>query len=135
MIISAIFSIEILVTIVYWSFLSNRGATSPAANVHQHLMNTILMIIDLFINAIPIRLLHAIYAMLYGVTYTLFTLILHGAGVMSVYYPGLFDWRALPGASTGLCLGLIFAGVPIMHSVVFGLYHLRMYLARLLKKS
>lgn len=129
---SAIFSIEILVTIVYWSFLSHIATSSPAANIHQHVMNTVLMLIDLFVNAVPIRLLHVIYAMMYGVTYTLFTLILHGAGVMSVYYPGLLDWRSSPGASAGLCIGLVVAAIPITHSVVFGLYHLRMYIARLL---
>lgn len=132
---TAIISIEILVTVVYWSFLSHIGTNSPAANTHQHVMNSVLIIIDIFVNAVPIRLLHVIYVMPYGATYLVFTLILHGAGVKSQYYRGLLDWRESPGVSAGVCIGLIVIGAPILHSLVFGLYHLRMYLSRLLKPS
>nr|XP_039259175.1 protein rolling stone-like [Styela clava] len=129
-VLTATAGVNFIVTIIYWAFLSGIRVASVPANVHQHIMNSVLMILDIFISRIPIRLFHFIYVSLYGLTYVLFTAILHGADVKSAFYTNLLDWESAPGISAGVCVGLIVVGSPIIHLVSFGFYHLRAFIAR-----
>ena len=118
--------------LAFWIFLS--GNLSPEIlrnpfNLQEHLINYILLFIDLFINDIPIRLLHCIYPMGYAIVYILFTVILWASNFTSAVYPTL-NWEINPLSSTLLSLGVIFIAVPLLHVFHFGLYHLRSWLAR-----
>lgn len=127
---NAVMTINIVVTVLFWALLSGFPVKSQVANIHQHVMNTVLMVTELFVVAFPMRVLHFIYPMMFGLTYMLFTLILHAAAVMSRYYQGFLDWQSVPGLSAGIALGSIFVACPIGHAIAFGLYHLRSFIAR-----
>lgn len=119
-----------IVTIIYWSFLAGIFVVNPGVNIHQHLMNTLLILLEIFLNRIPIRFLHFIYVSIYAMIYVVFTLSLHGASVQSIYYSGILDWKNIPGVSAGVCLSLIFVGSPVVQAVTFGVYHLRALIAQ-----
>ena len=123
----------VLVTdLAYWIFLSRYFSPEMLGNpfnLQEHLINYILLLIDLFVNDIPIRLLHCIYPMGYAIIYILFTVILWASNFTSAVYPPL-NWAANPLSSTLLSLGVIFIAVPLLHVFHFGLYHLRLWLAR-----
>jgi hypothetical protein len=52
--------------------------------------------VDLLLNAIPVRLLHGIYVVIYGVIYIIFTAIFYAAGNHAAIYPAVLDW-GMPG--------------------------------------
>nr|XP_039259789.1 protein rolling stone-like [Styela clava] len=120
---------QYIITILYWSFLTDNKVTSNAVNIHQHVMNSVLVTIDLFISRVPVRFLHFVYVSLYGITYVLITLILHGANDKSEFYAGILDWKSEPGVSTGVVFAVILVGAPAVHAVSFGFYHLRAFIA------
>ena len=91
-------------------------------------MNSVTTLIDLLICKIPIRVLHFYHLCLFALVYTIFSLILHGAGYESRIYPVL-DWVNSAGSSIGIALIMILVAAPIAHMLVFGIYKLRVFIA------
>ena len=120
------FGMALIITVAFWALLS--PSLSPLS-INAHAINLVIMFLDLSMSNIPIRLLHFYHVSLAGVTYTIFTLILHGAGYESAVYPNL-DWVGSPVAAAVLAIILIFIAAPIAHFICFGLYHLRLFIAR-----
>ena len=114
---------------LFWSFI-RQELVAKAVVVHQHAINSVLALIDLFMSRIPIRLLHFIYVSIFGLLYVITTLILHGVGEKSNFYEGVLDWASYPGSSAGLCIAMIIIGSPLFHSVAFLFYNVRQYLSR-----
>ena len=93
-------------------------------------MNSMIMIIDIFITAVPVRWLHFFHAFIYGVIYLIFSVIYWAAGGTDpagnpFIYPVL-DWGGNPGQAAGLSVGLAVIGLPLFHTFVYGLYRLRL---------
>ena len=120
------FAIALFITVVFWSLLP--PSINPIS-INSHVINTIIMLADLFVCAIPFRLLHFYHVALCALAYTVFSLILHGVGFESAIY-SVLDWVGRPGFSIGLVLISIFVGSPLSHLIGFGLYHLRWFIAR-----
>nr|XP_002127130.1 protein rolling stone-like [Ciona intestinalis] len=120
------------VTIFYWALI---GRTRTAernlrpVTFHLHVTNSILMLIDIFMVAFPVRLLHFFYAPLYGVVYILFMLILHWTNVNSAIYAAV-NWSTSPATSAGYSIAAVIVLPIVLHAIVFGLYHLRALIAR-----
>jgi len=96
---------------------------------HIHVINSVLLLIDIFMVAFPTRFLHFIYTMIYGVLYTLFLLILHLTNYNSAVYTQL-NFAESPG-TTAMWLVIAVIVLPLgLHSIIFGLYHLRVFIAR-----
>uniref|UniRef100_F6V951 Protein rolling stone-like n=2 Tax=Ciona intestinalis TaxID=7719 RepID=F6V951_CIOIN len=97
------------VTIFYWALI---GRTRTAernlrpVTFHLHVTNSILMLIDIFMVAFPVRLLHFFYAPLYGVVYILFMLILHWTNVNSAIYAAV-NWSTSPATSAGYSIAAV----------------------------
>lgn len=122
---------SILVTIVYWSFLYT-GFKIREIDVAFHLLNSVLMLTETCLSAVPVRLLHVVYAELYGILYTIFTVMywLNGGTNTEGYnyiYP-IIDYEAKPYAAVVLIIIYALVGLPASQLLTFGLFKLRCYL-------
>uniref|UniRef100_H2YYR0 Protein rolling stone n=1 Tax=Ciona savignyi TaxID=51511 RepID=H2YYR0_CIOSA len=120
------------VTIFYWALIGSRRTLErnlQPVTFHLHVTNSILFLIDIFMVAFPVRLLHFFYAPLYGVVYILFMLIIHWTGVNSAIYAAV-NWATQPAISSGYSIAAIIVLPIVLHCMLFGLYHLRALIAR-----
>ena len=120
-----------MVTIVYWSFLCN-GCKIGEPDVAFHLLNSVLMLTETCLSAVPVRLLHVVYAELYGGLYFIFTLVywLSGgtnSGGDNFIYP-ILDYKDKPSAAAVLVIVYALAGLPVSQLIIFGVFKLRCYL-------
>ena len=96
----------------------------------KHSINSVLVLVNLLIDGIPIRLLHVLYPFLSGILYVLFTVIYYlcggrGAGWSPSIYPVL-GWQS-PGESL-VTVGLELLLTVLMHTLAYALYRLRLAL-------
>ena len=94
-----------------------------------HVINSVLTLTDIFMVAYPTRWLHFIYTVLFGILYLIFLLILHFTGYNSAVYSQL-NFRDAPGVAAGWTLAAVLLLPIVLHSVVFGFYRLRVFIAR-----
>ena len=122
---------SLMVTIIYWSFLYN-GFEIREADVAFHLLNSVFMLTETCLSAVPVRLLHVVYAELYGVLYVIFMVLywLSGgtntSGDHFIYPITDFDSRPSDAAVLIIVYGLV--GLPVCQLFNFGLFKLRVYL-------
>lgn len=119
-----------VITMVYFIALypqrHQSGMTIPDINLH--LMNSVVMALDLAVNAIPIRLLHWIYPLLFGLVYMIFSLLFWAADHNNIIY-SVLNWNH-PVSASVMCLFLGFVLMPILVLIFFLGYHLRLYVHR-----
>lgn len=73
----------IIVTTLYWVLVFNKGDvpdTLDLNNVLTHACNSILLVFDLLVTAIPVRLLHVVYPFTFELVYTLLTVLYYLVG-------------------------------------------------------
>lgn len=128
-----------LVSIVYWALLhdysngdGSRDPLGDGVNVNVHGMNSVLIVIDLFVSAHPIRITHIVYVIMYSLVYTVFSLIFWAAGGVDPYgnryiYP-ILNWEDIPGLTCAYLLGLAVV-LFVVQCFMYSLYRLRLFLA------
>ncbi|CAD7085572.1 unnamed protein product [Hermetia illucens] len=84
------------ITIIYWSVLYNDLVQVTAVNILTHAFNSVLMFVDLWIVAYPVRLLHMFLPVCFGLVYAIFSVIYYAAGGVDpagkhYIYP-ILDW-------------------------------------------
>ena len=124
---------SLMVTILYWSLLYN-GFKIREADVAFHLLNSIFMLFETFLSAVPVRLLHVVYAELYGVLYLIFTVLYWQSGGTNTngdhfIYP-ITDYDNKPYVAAVLIIVYALVGLPVSQLFNFGLFKLRSYLHR-----
>ncbi|CDI97586.1 conserved hypothetical protein [Echinococcus multilocularis] len=101
----------------------------------KHSIPALLVIIDMFVNNMPIRLVHCVYPLVVGIFYGLFTYVywLSGSGGFignGIIYP-IINWNR-PGFAIGACiLALLFCC--IIQVFLYLLYFARTYLSYLVE--
>ena len=118
-----------VVTIVYFTALYPRVGPGYISeeDINLHLMNSVLVLLEYVISALPLRLLHIIYPELYGLTYVIFSYVYWTFDHSRVLYPGVLDWNY--PRKTIIHLFLVAAiGVPALHFFWFTLYQLGLYI-------
>ncbi|KAJ3656190.1 hypothetical protein Zmor_015286 [Zophobas morio] len=123
--------IAFLVTIWYWGFIYNpKLDVLNLANIFRHATNSVVTMVDLYVVAHPVRLLHGIYTAVFLVIYGLFTAAYYVCGGRDKNgYPYMYkflDWRK-PWCTFGICMGFVVV-VNMLHSVVWLLYQLRKWI-------
>ena len=115
----------IVVTVVYFAAVHKGGTNYHDLNMHA--LNTVQILIDIAIVARPVRLLHVIYPFVYGACYIIFSAIFWSQDkVNNVLYQNVLDWNK-PG-TTGIVVALLaIVGIPLLHVLFYGIYHLRLY--------
>lgn len=101
-----------------------------ALNYFNHINNSLLMMLDLFVVAHPIRLLHFIYPLLFVLFYGFFSIIYYWAGGLSRqdtdFIYGSLDWNK-PGQTTVINFFCMIFFV-LLHTFCWGLYQFRLWL-------
>ena len=119
-----------VVSIGFWTLLAPEIGVSylvSEQNLQIHLINSILVLLELSLTAIPVRLLHAIYPFVYGMIYVLFALIYWSVDHKNVVYPFL-DFGKSPGITAASILVIGFVVIPLLQLLIYGLYRLKLKL-------
>ncbi|XP_046569891.1 protein rolling stone-like [Haliotis rubra] len=88
-----------------------------------HALNTVIVLIDQMVSAIPVRLFHFTFPIIYGLVYYLFSILYWMADHKHVVYKILLDWNhpALP-------FGMLFVTSTVtvtFHCISYGIYRAR----------
>lgn len=129
----------VAVVILYWALISgdiDSEEQDSAINIHFHLLNGIVAVLELWITGLPVHLLHFIYPTLFAAVYSAFTgayYAVNGTGSDGerYIYPVL-DYSSQPGVAAGIILGAV-VGLSVIHVLFFLQYLLRHWLTSLLQ--
>ncbi|XP_078657447.1 protein rolling stone-like [Branchiostoma floridae x Branchiostoma belcheri] len=116
------FGIGVYITIAYWALLADSYGPS---SILFHAMNTVVIVIDVFVSGLPYRLLHLVYPSAFGFAYVVFTVIYWVAGGTDFFgrpwiYP-VIDYGGNPAMAAGVAAGSVLVAIPLCHVILFGL--------------
>ncbi|KAK6994643.1 protein rolling stone-like isoform X1 [Biomphalaria glabrata] len=122
-------SSNILVTIMYWAVVFDGNV--EAVDVIINSVNSFFIISNGLVTAMPLRILHFLYPVLYGAAYFIFTYIYYAAGGTNILnrdiiYSAL-DWNHAYPTVLGVVIGVLVCA-PIAHLGLFALYTFRIFL-------
>uniref|UniRef100_A0A6M2DY25 Protein rolling stone n=1 Tax=Xenopsylla cheopis TaxID=163159 RepID=A0A6M2DY25_XENCH len=124
------------ISIIYWTLL-HSAEYSTVMNFMTHGMNSILMLVDLFVISHPTKLLHFYLAICVSLIYAIFSVIYFWADGLDPhdnhFIYNILDWNN-PGPAVIVVVGglvlLIF-----LHILVFLIYKFRLYLHARLNRN
>ena len=124
------------ITAGYWTVLVEDDPID-ANNITRHALNSVFMVIDIWLSAIPFRLFHSIYPFLYLVIYIAFTVIYWLLGGTNTegdpfIYEAL-NYNDFDPIFGGLLVVFLLVVLPILHLILFGITKLRDHLHRMCK--
>ncbi|XP_038058688.1 protein rolling stone-like [Patiria miniata] len=122
-------NINLIVTIVYWSLLYSPSYNGPSFfDFNVHATPAIISTLDLFVTAIPVRLLHFVYPLVFGIAYVVMTVIFWAAGGRTAYGPiyPILDYTNDPGLAAGVICGVMVLCL-VLQGALWCLYKLRMW--------
>ncbi|KAK6176188.1 hypothetical protein SNE40_014518 [Patella caerulea] len=124
----------VIVSLIYYIALFPSNGVLLFHDVNVHLMNSVIVLIDTALCARPVRILHVIYPVIYGLTYLVFSLIYWSMDpVNNVLYPVVLDWNNAP-ITLGVGSGLLIVVIPSLQMMFFGLYRLKLYIFKKIYK-
>ena len=103
-------SISTDVTVSYWAIIFDGSLSEGLKgflSIDRHGVNLIFIIIDFFLNRIPIRLLHFLYASFFMLAYKIFNVIYTISSNNPVYKKA--DWNNKPGVAADVFVTQIVA--------------------------
>ena len=128
----------LIITAGYWSVLAGDDPVD-ANNITKHALNSVFMVIDTSLSAIPVRLLHFLYVMLYFLIYLVFTVIywlLGGTGYQgNTYIYKRLDYENFRPINGGLVVVFLLLVLPFLHLILFSITKLRDHLYRKYNKA
>ena len=101
-------------------------------NLAVHALNSVFVLLDRCLSAIPVRVLHFWHCSVYGAVYAIFTGIYYAVGGTNGEDPYIYpilDFAESPGIGAAWLLALIFPGVILIHTIMFLIYLFREWLA------
>lgn len=102
--------------------LSAGDTEIGAVRVSFHAVNSVYVLLNLFVTATPTRLLHFVYPVLFGVAYTLFSALYQLGGGTNIrgepYIYRVTDWSR-PWKTLLMSSLSNFLAIPLMHLLVF----------------
>ena len=121
----------LVVSLNYWVLVFEPPTNFMDIAVHA--LNSTVMFVEFFTASIPVRILHVLYAMIFAVVYSLFTVIFWAAGGVNVdgdpYIYKVLDYEnGDPAQVSAVLLGIVFVASPILQFILFALYQLRCFL-------
>ncbi|XP_029638392.1 protein rolling stone [Octopus sinensis] len=126
------YSNGVLITCGYWLLLYHRGnGHHMYLNVMEHALNSLYILLNIFITAKPFRIYHVWQDITAFLIYIMFSLVYFFSGGTTtrntrvIYF--FTDWNN-PSVAIPFILLLLFVGLPIVHTILFSLYKLRLYI-------
>lgn len=120
-------SSAIIVTVLYFTAIyPHMSSRNTFEDISVHGINSVLVIFEMIVSAYPVRLLHALYTIVFGLLYIIFTLIYWSQSPLeNIIYRGMLDWNR-PKNAIILTFVLLFLVVPFLQTVFFLLYKCRL---------
>ena len=118
---------SVAVSILYFVFIYPT-AVNPhtVTNMSVHLLNSVIILLEVAISAVPVRLVHAIFPAVFVLAYTVANVVCWSMDkVNNIVYPGVLDWN-YPTTAVSMASLVILAIIPSLHLAFFALYRLRM---------
>ena len=145
----------LFISIVYWAILhpliTYPSTTGLLFSIFLHMFNSITCAMDIFINARPVQISHFYFSSFFGLYYALFSIIywvLGGKGGLGCdiaklgnegpcedfIYP-ILDWEDKPLDAFALVGAGVVIGMPVLQTVWWSLYKLRISIRKSCCKS
>ena len=130
--------VAVAVSLLYWAILSKNQDPSlmtSAGNIHVHLINGIVALLDLWIVGLPIHILHFLYTFLCALCYVAFTGVHHvttNTTTSRLYQ--VLDYKTDPGPAAGVVIGFALGLLPLLHVLFISQYLLRHWVTGHLQK-
>jgi len=105
-------SVATVVVLSYWFIIFDgelKADFSSFLTIDRHGINLLLIAIDFFLNRIPLKFLHFLYASIFMFVYLIFNLIYTVSANDAVYKDA--DWNANPGKAAAIFIGLVVASM------------------------
>ncbi|KAK7083844.1 hypothetical protein SK128_024376 [Halocaridina rubra] len=123
-----VFLPALLITAAYWSAIYDPSNPITALNAEVHIINSVYVIIDLWVVASPIRIYHFYIPFTFMVVYLIFTLIYWAVGGKTpegstAIYP-IMDWDNLKVTIPFVVCCAVFS--PVMQGIVWLIYQARL---------
>ncbi|KAK6176790.1 hypothetical protein SNE40_015022 [Patella caerulea] len=118
----------LVVTIIFWtSMYPSISSDGPIENINLqvHLINSLIIFIEHFVTAVPLRILHFSYPFAYLLLYTIFSATFWAGDHSRVIY-GILDWNK-PGLATGMVFLVGLIVVPALHFLFYLIYKFRVF--------
>lgn len=119
----------LLVTVGYWTVLYEEDEPVDLNNITKHALNSVFMVIDTFLNSIPVRLFHFIYALVYTFVYLAFTVVYWQLGGTNIqgqpHIYELLDYNNFEASTGWLVAFFLLLVLPVLQLMLFGLVKLR----------
>ncbi|OWF34648.1 protein rolling stone-like [Mizuhopecten yessoensis] len=117
-----------MVTLVFFLYLwpkmsYNEGVSNM--NLQTHAINFVIVGLDHVLGPIPVRMLHALYSVILGLIYLLFTLVLLWTGDVRPIYPFILDWANEWRTSLVTSALLVVLGIPLIHTFFFVMFKIK----------
>ncbi|XP_012938869.1 protein rolling stone [Aplysia californica] len=121
--------VNVLTTIMHWAV--ERQGTADAVEVTVHALNSLFVIANLLVTALPVQILHFVYPAIFVVLYFLLNLVYFLADGTDmrgndVIYKAV-DWNSAFPTTLTIALGILVA-VPLGHLLMFSIYTFRLFL-------
>ncbi|KAK6176779.1 hypothetical protein SNE40_015013 [Patella caerulea] len=119
------------VTIMFWAAIyPSLKHANPIGidNIQLHVLNTVIILLEHAVTAVPFRLLHFIYPTIYGLIYIIFSIIFWSGDHNRVIY-NILDWSK-PGMTVGFVLLIGFVVIPILCLTFFLIHRLKLCIYR-----
>ncbi|XP_067854545.1 protein rolling stone isoform X2 [Heptranchias perlo] len=125
--------ITLCVTITYWIFTYIPGQSRlDSININMHVMNSVLVLLELSMTAAPIHLAHFVYVMAYCLTYIIFTIVYWAAGGTNLkgeaFIYRILSYGENPGLAAGCVIVTICFITPALQLLVWNLHFLRRHI-------
>ncbi|XP_071944783.1 protein rolling stone-like [Antedon mediterranea] len=124
---------SIIVTVVYWAALYSADSDSLFIDLNVHTLTSLVGVVETFLSATPVRLIHVAYPLCYGSIYLFFTVIYWAAGgtdsAGNPYIYPIIDYENNPVNAVFSILGCA-AGVFVCQALIWLIYNLRLKIAR-----
>ncbi|XP_078399304.1 uncharacterized protein LOC144681531 isoform X1 [Cetorhinus maximus] len=121
--------ISLFVTVAFWSFDYIPGRSLDSISINMHVINSVLVLLELILSAAPIHLAHFIYAFIYCLMFILFTVIYWAAGGTNLkgkpYIYRSLNYGENPGPAMGYIILSICFVMPCLQFLVWNIHLLR----------
>ena len=124
----------IIVTTIYWFAIypsvqtdMDQTPLSIYMDLNVHALNSLFLFVEIVLSARPVRILHIIYPMIYGLIYVMFALIYWLQDKQNHVIYNVLDFNH-PGVVLLTVLGLALIVIPLLQLLHFGIYRLKLFL-------
>lgn len=129
---NACYASALVITGGFWVLIYRPGDSVSLSTAITHASNSIYVIIDMFVSAVPVRVVHVWVPQTWSVIYGVFSFVYCALGGTGLYqlpyiYPFL-DYKKSPGVAVSFMFIALLLILPVSQLLLFLLYRIRLYI-------